>query len=100
MLHGAALDSTLVKLRLIDMPSKHRITVNLSPEEHHALVSLSEKSRISQAWIARQALVEFLERHQDDQLKLPFELAKPVQSDIGQASTKAGPGPSIRARRR
>ena len=67
------------------MPSKHRITVSLSPEEHHALASLSVKSRVSQAWIARQALVEFLERHQNDQLQLPFELGRPVQNDIGQA---------------
>ena len=82
------------------MPSKHRITVNLSPEEHHALASLSAKSRVSQAWIARQALVEFLERYQDEQLRLPFEVVRPVQSDVGQASTGAMSSPFIRGRSR
>ena len=73
---------------LCAMPSKHRVTVSLSPEEHQALESLSVKSRVSQAWIVRQALVELFERHQDDQLQLPFELARPLQSDDGQASKK------------
>ena len=69
------------------MTTKHRITVSLSPEECLALASLSVKSRASQAWIARQALVELL-------------LARPVQSVAGQVSTKAVPGPFIRGRSR
>ena len=82
------------------MPSKHRITVSLSPEEHRALASLSVTSRVSQAWIARQALVEFLERHQGDQLQLPFKLARLVQSDDRQTSTEAASGGFIRSRSR
>ena len=82
------------------MPPKHRITVSLSPEEHGALASLSVKNRVSQAWIARQALVEFLERHQDDQMQLPFELAKTGQSDVGQTSPKAASGQRSRRRSR
>ena len=70
------------------MPSKHRVTVSLSPEEHRALVWLSEKSHVSQAWIARRALSEFLERYRDDQLQLPFDLTGPIQSDVEQASPK------------
>ena len=81
------------------MPSKHRVTVNLSPEEHYALESLSVKNRVSQAWIARQALAEFLERHLDDQMQLPFELAKPAQGETAQASPNAGAS-LIRGRRR
>ena len=82
------------------MPSKHRITVSLSPEEHRALASLSVTSRVSQAWIARQALVEFLERHQGNQLQLPFKLARPVQSENRQTPMNAASGAFIRGRGR
>ena len=82
------------------MPSKHRITVSISAEERDALASLSVKNRVSQAWIARLALAEFLERHQDEQMQLPFTLAKPLQNDGGQASTEAASVPLIRGRSR
>lgn len=82
------------------MPSKHRITVSLSAEERDALASLSVKNRVSQAWIARLALAEFLERHQDDQMQLPFNLARPLQTDTGQASTEATAGSLTRGRSR
>ncbi|MCY3821394.1 MAG: ribbon-helix-helix protein, CopG family [Gammaproteobacteria bacterium] len=70
------------------MPSKHRVTVSLSPEDHRALAMLSEKSRVSQAWIARQALSEFLERHRDDQLQLPFELSTSLRGEVGRPSAE------------
>ena len=82
------------------MPSKHRITVSLSAEERDALASLSVKNRVSQAWIARLALAEFLERHQDDQMQLPFNLARPFQNDSGQASMEAPSGPVTRGHSR
>jgi len=100
VLHGAAPYSTFVNLRLVTMPSKHRITVSLSAEERDALALLSVKNRVSQAWIARLALVEFLERHQDDQMQLPFASAGPLQDDSGRASTEALSGPPIRGRTR
>lgn len=70
------------------MLSKHRITATLSPEEHDSSASLSVKSRVSQAWIVRQALVEFLGRHEDDQMQLPFELARAVQSGVRPAQPR------------
>ena len=82
------------------MPSKHRITVSLSAEERDTLASLSVKNRVSQAWIARLALAEFLERYQDDQMQLPFNLARPLQNDSGQVSTEAASGPPTRGRSR
>ena len=73
------------------MPSKHRVTVSLSPEDHHALAILSQRSKVSQAWIARQALSEFLERHRDDQLQLPFELPTPRPREVGRPPTEELP---------
>ena len=81
------------------MPSKHRVTVSLSPADHRALAMLSEKSRLSQAWIARRALSEFLERHRDDQLQLPFALSTPVRGKVGQPSTAGLPDRSAMERR-
>ena len=77
---------------MILMPSKHRITVNLSAEERDALASLSAKNRVSQAWIARIALAEFLERNKDDQMQLPFNLARTLQDDGEHELTEAAAG--------
>ena len=81
------------------MHSKHRVTVNLSAEDHRTLALLAEISCVSQAWIARRALVEFLERHQDDQLQLPFELARLLQRNIEQVTTATNSASSVLKRR-
>lgn len=59
------------------MPSKHRISVNLSSDELRELEALAEKSRISKAWLGRQAIIEFLERCRAPDLQLPLGLATP-----------------------
>ena len=59
------------------MPSTHRLSVNLSPEEHREIAALAETSRVSKAWIGRQAVIEFLERYRDDEtLQLPLDLRR------------------------
>jgi len=58
------------------MASKHRLSVNLSPEEHRELAALAEKTRISKAWLGRHAIAEFLERYRDRELQLPLDLAR------------------------
>lgn len=59
------------------MPSKHRVSLNLSPEEHRELDALAKKARISKAWLGRQAIIEFLDRYRDRDLQLPLDLATP-----------------------
>ena len=59
------------------MPSKHRVSVNLSSDEHRELEALAKKARISKAWLGRQAIIEFLERYRDRELQLPLDLATP-----------------------
>ena len=56
------------------MPSKHRVSLNLTPEEYREIAALAEHARVSKAWIGRQALLEFLERYRDRQLQLPLDL--------------------------
>lgn len=61
------------------MPSKHRVSVNLTPEEYQEVTAIAEQARVSKAWIGRQALIEFLERHRERELQLPLNLAKTLR---------------------
>jgi predicted transcriptional regulator len=56
------------------MSSKNRVTVNLSDDEFAALGALAEQSRVSKAWIGRQAISTLLERtrRSDEQMPLPL----------------------------
>ena len=58
------------------MASKHRVSLNLTPEEFREVAALAEDARVSKAWIGRQALIEFLERYRDRDLQLPLDLAR------------------------
>ncbi|MXX71147.1 MAG: CopG family transcriptional regulator [Gemmatimonadetes bacterium] len=58
------------------MPSTHRLSVNLTAEEHREITALAEASRVSRAWIGRQALIEFLERYREPGLQLPLDLRR------------------------
>jgi predicted transcriptional regulator len=65
------------------MPSKYRLTVNLAPHEYKLLAALSDASRLSRAWLIRQAVSEFLERHEDEQVQLPLGiLQKSSRSEL------------------
>ena len=57
------------------MAAKHRVTVNLEDREYRALSALSDKHRVSLAWLGRQAIIEFLEHHEKDELQLPLNLS-------------------------
>ena len=60
------------------MPSKHRVSLNLTPDEYREVAALAVKARVSKAWIGRQALIEFLDRHRDPNLQLPLGFARPI----------------------
>ena len=62
------------------MPSKHRVSLNLTPEEYQEVTALAESARVSKAWIGRQALIEFLQRCRDIDLQLPLDLARTSSS--------------------
>ena len=56
------------------MPSKNRITVNLSEDEYAAFDQLAAQSKVSKAWLGRYAISSLIERTDGDeqQLKLPL----------------------------
>ena len=54
------------------MPQNHRISVGLSDAEHTELRELSEKHRVSVAWLGRQAILEFLERCRSNEFQIPL----------------------------
>ena len=82
MLKSAALCAQLSHGAHLAMPSKHRVSVNLSPEEYRDIAALAEHARVSKAWIGRQALIEFVERYRNRDLQLPL--------DIGRTSSRKG----------
>ena len=65
------------------MPQNRRISIGLSNTEHTELRELSEKHRISVAWLGRQAIVEFLERSRSNEFQIPLAWSR----DTGQPST-------------
>lgn len=54
--------------------TKQRLTVNIEPEEYDALQRLAKQNDVSMAWLARQAILWFLESG-SRQLELPLPLA-------------------------
>lgn len=56
------------------MAARHRVTINLESDEYRELSALSEKHRISLAWLGRQAIIELLERYRNEELQLPLSL--------------------------
>ena len=51
-----------------------RITVSLQDSDHASLSALAERYDISLSWLTRQAIVEFLDRHRNEELQLPLNL--------------------------
>ena len=72
------------------MPQNHRISVGLSSAEHDELRQLSEKHRVSVAWLGRQAITEFLERHRNKEFQLPL-LETETQGSIQMLSQESEP---------
>ena len=56
------------------MAIKHRISVSLSEEEYRQLAGMADRYRVSMAWLSRQAIMEYLERHEVEDLQLPIRL--------------------------
>jgi hypothetical protein len=57
------------------MTSKSRMTVNLPCDEYVELSALAAKHRVSMAWLGRQAISEFLERYQTEELQFPLAIS-------------------------
>ena len=57
------------------MAARNRVTVNLEDREYAELVALSERHRVSLAWLGRRAIVELLERSESEGLQLPLNLS-------------------------
>ena len=64
------------------MAARHRVTINLESDEYRELSALSEKHRISLAWLGRRAIIELLERCRNEEIQLPLSLP-PERSEAG-----------------
>ena len=56
------------------MAARHRVTVNLDDREYQELSALSDRHRVSLAWLGRQAIIDLLERCESEGLQLPLTL--------------------------
>ena len=56
------------------MAATHRVTINLEDREYAELSALSERHRVSLAWLGRRAIIELLERSESEGLQLPLDL--------------------------
>lgn len=52
----------------------HRITVSLTDSDHAALSALAERHDVSLSWLARKAITDLLEHHENEELQLPLNL--------------------------
>lgn len=66
---------------MIRKNSQQRISVGISDKEFAELRALSEKHRVSIAWLGRQAIAEFIERYKHEELQLPLALAGTKESN-------------------
>lgn len=62
------------------MTAKHRLTVNLADQEYKELSALSATHRVSLAWLGRQAIIDFLERYQNEELQLSLALSSETRT--------------------
>lgn len=64
--------------------ANYRVTLNLEEAEYRTLTAISQKHRESLAWLGRKAMMEFLERFEQDELQLPLILAPESPETAGQ----------------
>lgn len=60
------------------MPKDHRISVGISNAEHSELQVLSQKHRVSIAWLGRQAITEFLQNYRGKEVPLPLAFDRDI----------------------
>ena len=58
----------------VTVAARHRVTINLEDREYAELAALSERHRVSLAWLGRRAIIELLERSESEGLQLPLDL--------------------------
>lgn len=60
--------------------SKCRISVTISDHDHKLLSAFAREHSVSLAWIARQALTEFITHHVHEGMQLPLRLPRVRES--------------------
>lgn len=56
----------------VGMASKYRVSINLTESEYRELAAVAEKSRVSMAWLGREAVIQLLDRSKTEEPKAPF----------------------------
>jgi hypothetical protein len=58
-----------------DKPTpKSRLSVGLTDSELAELTALKDRHHVSMAWLARQAIMEFISKYREENVQLPLKL--------------------------
>ena len=64
-----------------ELPTKNpRVSVGLSIGEANALQDFADRNHLSRSWVARQAVIEYLERNGSPQGTLPLSKRRPANA--------------------
>lgn len=63
--------------KMVNTKKVERITVSLPVDDHARLSVLADECDASLSWVARQAIADFLKRHEAGDVQLPLNLPKP-----------------------
>ena len=67
------------------MPTtKHRVPASLTDNEFRELAAMAVKYDVSLAWLARKAILEFIDRYRSEQMQLPLD---PKSSQSGRSGS-------------
>ena len=59
-----------------------RLSVNLPEDQYTRLNEIAVKSDVSFAWIVRQAVQQYLDANENEQMPLPMRLSRPGTNDV------------------
>ena len=61
------------------MRAKHRVTVNLEDIECKRLSALSDRHRVSLAWLGRLAIIKLLDHYEEEEQQLSLGLSTEIR---------------------
>jgi len=66
---------------MVGTKKKHRLTVSITDDDYAELCALAEKSDVSLAWLARQAIADLIEKNRVDELQMPLHFERQIGVD-------------------
>ncbi len=65
---------------MVGNKKSHRLTVSITDDDYAELCALGKKNDVSLAWLTRQAISDFIEKHRVDERQMPLQFEHPDRS--------------------